>query len=182
MSEVWLRNFESGLRYIEESLRLCPSSAFANIQLATQRIYSGSPKLAYEPIEFAMRLSPFDRQRFNACGEYAMAAFVAEDYELASEMAHKATILRPAYWYALMISCLTYLRVGNEAAAISYARQLFHRCPDFEHRYIDWLPFKDVEIAETMISEMEYLADQIDGAEFRPSGASKYHDKVQQLF
>lgn len=166
MSEVWLRNFESGARYIEESLRLCPSSAFANIQLATQRIYSGNPEQAYEPIEFAMRLSPFDRQRFNACGEYAMAAFLAQDYGLAGEMAQKAIMLRPAYWYALMISCLANLRARNEQAAISDARQLFHRCPNFKRSYIEWLPFKDTEIAQKMIDDMDYVARKIDGAEF----------------
>lgn len=166
MAEVWLRNSESGERYIRESLRLCPSSAFAHVQLATQRIYCGRPKEAYEPLELALRLSPFDRQRFNLFGEYSMAALLAEDFELACEMARRTLLLRPGYWYAHMTHALALSRSGNVSAALLPARSLFRARPDFSDKYIKWLPFVDLQVPKNLIADIGKLSRQIDGVEF----------------
>ncbi len=166
MAEIWLRNSDSARHYIDESIRLCPSTAIAHVQRGTQRIYSGTPAAAYAPLDRALRLSPFDRQRFNIYGEYSMAALLAEDFDRAVRMAEQSLLLRPGYWYAHVTRCLAHYRAGRRDDALSSARQLFQTRADFSAEYIRWLPFLDEGEAADMIHDIAQLSERLDKVTF----------------
>lgn len=166
MALTWLRDTVSARYYIEESIRLCPSAAFAHVQLGTHRIYSGTPAKAYAPLDTALRLSPFDRQRFNIFGEYSMAALLAEDFDHAVDMAEQSLLLRPGYWYARMTKCLAHQRAGRRGEALASARKLFKASPDFSAGHIRWLPFVDAERPTRMIEEIAALCASAGDLEF----------------
>lgn len=161
-AETWLRNFDASERYIDEAIRLCPSLAFAYVQRGTLYAYTGRPNEAIEQLEHALRLSPFDQQKFNFLGEIAMSALLAGDHHRAQDTALQALLLRPSYWYAHMINSLAHFRSGNMEAARKATETLLVHRPDFSPGFIRWLPFADATLGEKMITELELITGSLE--------------------
>ena len=139
----------------------------AYVQRGTLYAYTGRPNEALEQLEHAMRLSPFDRQKFNFLGEIAISALLAGKNELAGKTAQQTLMLRPSYWYAHMIKVLAYSRSGNQAAARAAIQQLFEHRPDFSSVFIRWLPFADPAVSECFIDEMRAISGPLENVSFQ---------------
>lgn len=142
-AESWMKNIEMADHYIDQAIRLCPSLAFAYLQRATNRIYSGKPEEAIEPVDIALRLSPFDTQKFVFHGERAMAHLLMGAHDEALDDATRALMLRRSYWYAHLIRTLAlWRREETDRAREAYRLLTWHK-PDFDAEFIHWLPFLD---------------------------------------
>lgn len=140
-AESWMKNIEMADHYIDQAIRLCPSLAFAYLQRATNRIYSGKAEEAIVPVDVALRLSPFDTQKFVFHGERAMAHLLMGAHDTALEDAMRALMLRRSYWYAHLIRTLALWRLGETDRAREAYRLLTWHKPDFDAEFINWLPF-----------------------------------------
>lgn len=153
-AESWVKNIEMADHYIDQAIKLCPSHAFAYLQRATNRIYSGKPHEAIEPVDIALRLSPFDTQKFVFHGERAMAQLLMGNDESALDDATRALMLRRSYWYAHLIRALALWRLGEKDRAKEAYRLLTWHKPNFDVEFMRWLPFLDRAPVECMNDDL----------------------------
>lgn len=142
-AESWVKNIEMADHYIDQAIKLCPSHAFAYLQRATNRIYSGKPDEAIAPVDIALRLSPFDTQKFVFHGERAMAHLLMGDNAKALDDSMRALMLRRSYWYAHLIRALALWRTDEADRAREAYRLLTWHKPNFDAEFMRWLPFLD---------------------------------------
>jgi TolB-like protein len=143
MAEMWLRKPFPAEELLRKAIDLNPSLALAHAELGSCRNLVGKPDDAIAELTLAMRLSPNDLHVFYPLGEMAMSHCMRGDWKEAAELAERALMRRPGYWYAQMIRVAALSEAGNGEGARRAFAELILAKPDFSRRYIEWLPFTE---------------------------------------
>ncbi len=110
-------NLEAASVHIGKALVLDPNSAWAWLRSGYLHVYRGDAETALEHFSRAERLSPFDPLNFNRYIGIALAHFVAERYQEASEWAEKSLLERPDVPWAYRVLAVAQEYIGNNARA-----------------------------------------------------------------
>lgn len=146
---------QSAIDLCRQAIDINPSYSLAHTALGSARGLLLEPGEAIRHLTEAIRLSPFETYLFHNLGELAAAHTIARNWPGAIEAADRSLSLAPNYFYA------SYLKVGALArlGRLEEARQeagLFHaRHPDFEYKWIEWIPFRDKAVNRGMIENFE---------------------------
>ena len=144
IAEFWLRQPLRAEGLLRRAVELNPSLVMAHTQLGSALHHKGAREEGIAALETAKRLSPNDFDLFFIEGELAMAHLGEGNLERAVEHAEASLSRRAAYWcsHVAKINALTGLERMDEAR--SAYRELHRAQPDFQAKYIDWLPYLDV--------------------------------------
>lgn len=160
-AEAWLRRIEISDRFLHKAIELCPSIAFAHAQLGSNAILSGQPERAMGPLSMALKLSPYDQQRFFFLGEQAVAQWMLGNYEDAVAFADEAIQRRPSYWYAHMIKFLSLEGLGSKGDAQAAREQLRLARPTLNVDDVNWLPYVDRAVNAFFIRKLQLAPKQV---------------------
>lgn len=132
-----------GRRLFEEALALNPSYAWAYAHLGTSYYLTGEPSRAIEPLQTAMRLSPFDLFVFHAYGELATSYYMLGEWSAAVDAANRSLRLRSGYWLSYVMKTGSLARAGRISDAKSTLAELLKRRRSFAVKDVRWIMFED---------------------------------------
>ncbi len=123
--------YGDALAELETAVELNPCLAVSYCGLGDSLAYEGRITEAIPYFQKAIELSPYDPLRWAFCAYRALAHIFAQEFELASDWAQKATRVPNAhYWaFAHRVSALGYLDRPKELHAAT--NELLQRKPDF---------------------------------------------------
>jgi tetratricopeptide (TPR) repeat protein len=127
--------YGDALAELETAIQLNPCLAVSYCGLGDSLAYEGRITEAIPYFQKAIELSPYDPLRWAFCAYRALAHIFAQDFELASDWAQKATRVPNAhYWaFAHRVSALGYLDRPKELHAAT--NELLQRKPDFSSSF-----------------------------------------------
>src|SRR5215831_13114910 len=101
--------------------RLAPALALGHFVLGMALLFSGRALEAIAPLEYGLRLSPYDPQNFVWCNVLALARLFSGRAEAALEAAARALQVRPNWWTSLevLVYCYAALEKWDEARRCS---------------------------------------------------------------
>ena len=116
---VYADELEQAVRAAEKARELSPSFALGSLVLGMARLFSGSASEAIEPLEYGLRLNPYDPQNFVWYNVLALACLFAGDARKARESALQALKVRPTWRTTLetLACCCAELGEANAARA-----------------------------------------------------------------
>jgi adenylate cyclase len=125
------QRIDEGVKEMELSVKLNPSSARIHSQASWGQIVSGNYEAGLSSIETATTLNPLDPQLWEYISNEAYAYWLMGDYEKTREKAEESISLNPdnEYMYAVVIS--TFWQMGDPAAAREVALALTDKFPQF---------------------------------------------------
>jgi adenylate cyclase len=115
----------------EQALEANPNSGPAWARSATTLAYIGRGDEAMERVTHAMRLSPFDPQRFTFYTTAGTASFVRGRLDEAMAWLLKARALNPGYRAALRLLASALGLAGEQAEAEAMGQELLQADPRF---------------------------------------------------
>ncbi len=140
-------DLEAASVHIGKALVLDPNSAWAWIRSGYLHVYQGDAETALEHFGRAGRLSPYDPLNFNRYIGIALAHFVAERYEEASEWAEKSLLERSDLPWAYRVLATAQELTGKNARAHWALEKMRQQDPDISvSRVMTNLPFAPSEV------------------------------------
>jgi adenylate cyclase len=140
-------NLEAASVHIGKALVLDPNSAWAWLRSGYLHVYQGDAETALEHFGRAERLSPYDPLNFNRYIGIALAHFVAERYEEASEWAEKSLLERSDLPWAYRVLAAAQELTGKNARARWALEKMRQQDPDISvSRVMTNLPFAPSEV------------------------------------
>ena len=121
LNSLWLGNYDSALGYFESAVDKNPSRAETWIQVGFCKVKQGKNEEAIRAYQQAIRLRPNSYEAYNKLGD---AFYYTSRYYEAIEAYARAARLRPDMAEAYYNLGMTYLEVGNKAAALAQSRIL----------------------------------------------------------
>lgn len=118
-ASLYLGRHHEALETARKTVALNSNFAYGHSRLGQVLIYSGHPGEAIEPIERALRHSPFDPQMGGMLGTLALAYYQSKDYPQAVEQARAS--IQHDYAFANAILAAGLVRLGR----IDEAREVF---------------------------------------------------------
>ncbi|MGS1095260.1 adenylate/guanylate cyclase domain-containing protein [Aquamicrobium terrae] len=149
---------QSAIDLCRQAIDINPSFSLAHTGLGSARGLLLEPGEAIRHLTEAIRLSPFETYLFHNLGELAAAHTIARNWPAVVEAADRSLSLAPNYFYASYLKAGALARLGRLADARQEARLFHARHPDFERKWIEWIPFRDKAVNEGMIENFQ-LAD-----------------------
>jgi adenylate cyclase len=149
----------SAVDLFHQAIDINPSYSLALTGLGSARGLLLQTREAIHHLKEAIRLSPFEPYLFHNLGELAAAHTIDQNWSAAIEAADRSLSLAPNYFYA------SYLKAGALARSERFAEarqevDLFRtRHPEFERRWIEWIPFKDRSVNEGMIENFQLAGE-----------------------
>lgn len=125
------RQFAAAMELFDEALHLNPNCAVAWARSATTLAYLGRGEEALVRVKNAMRLSPFDQQRFAFCTTNGTASIVAGRYDEAVGWLVQAHRLNPGYRAAWRMLIAALALSGDPTEAARVAREFLVVEPTF---------------------------------------------------
>jgi tetratricopeptide (TPR) repeat protein len=121
---VYADELEQAVRAAERARELSPSFALGNLVLGMARVFSGFASEAIEPLEYGLRLNPYDPQNFVWYNVLALAYLFAQDACKARESALRALQVRPTWRPTLETLACCHAQLGDANAARACVQQL----------------------------------------------------------
>jgi TolB-like protein len=116
--------FEQSINAAKKAIEISPSFALGHVVLGTGLLFSGRAKEAIAPLEYGLRLSPYDPQNFVWFNMLALARLFSGRSEAALEAAARALQVRPNWWTSLEVLVYCYAALGKWDEARRCAEQM----------------------------------------------------------
>jgi adenylate cyclase len=131
--------FDEAMTMFDQALEAHPNSVPAWARSATTLAYLGRGEEALERVGHAMRLSPFDPQRFTFYTTAGTASLVCQRYDEAVAWLAKARSLNPGYRAALRQLVAALSLAGERSEAEAMAQEMLQVDPAFSVAALDRL-------------------------------------------
>ena len=141
--------------FFSQSVELNPSNAWALSNLGSTYYLCGEPELGIEPIQKALRLSPFDLFAFHAWGELAHCHFLCEQYDEALNAIAQSMQLRRHYWLSHVLKTAILARADRIDAARDALAMLLELHPHFSMHDVRWIAYAEEK-------QFEYLTESLE--------------------
>ncbi|MEO9340870.1 adenylate/guanylate cyclase domain-containing protein [Mesorhizobium sp. SB112] len=150
---------QSAIDLFRQAIDINPSFSLAHTGLGSARALLLEPREAIRNLKEAIRLSPFEPYLFHNIGELAVAHTIDSNWPAVIEAADRSLLLAPSYFYTSYLKAGALARSGRFEEARQESRLFHARHPEFERKWIEWIPFRDKSINEGIIDNFE-LADR----------------------
>jgi pentatricopeptide repeat protein len=110
---VFSERFEQSVSAARKAIEISPSFALGHFVLGMALLYSGHASEAIAPLEYGLRLSPYDPQNFVWFNVLALARLFSGRAEAGLEAAGRALQVRPNWWTSLEILICCYAALGK---------------------------------------------------------------------
>jgi adenylate cyclase len=149
-----LRDFETGLAYLERAVEACPNEPLAPLLMGATLAYVGRPVEGLQFAEHAMSLSPFDPWAYAMHNIAGLCCYAARRYEEAEHHAREAFkgSRRYSTIYKLLIVAL--VAQGRVAEAREWAAELRRIEPNLARTALGNFPFDDVALREEYAAQL----------------------------
>jgi TolB-like protein/DNA-binding winged helix-turn-helix (wHTH) protein len=124
-------DLSDGITLINRSLELNPNSAFALQRAGLLHAYAGDKQLAIAQLERSVSLYPLARAHFEFYFSYALAHFVAGEFERAADWTSKAVQQFPNYTASLRFRAASLGMLGRLEEGRQVVQRLLALVPDF---------------------------------------------------
>jgi S1-C subfamily serine protease len=121
LNSLWLGNYDTALSYFETAANKNPNRVEAWIQVGFCRVKQGRNQEAVRAFEQALKLRPDSYEALTKLGD---AHYFGGNYHKALEAYKRAVSLRPDSAEGYYNLAVTFLEVGDRAAAHAHARSL----------------------------------------------------------
>jgi Flp pilus assembly protein TadD len=121
LNSLWLGNYDSALGYFETAVNKNPNRAEAWIQVGYCKVKQGKNTDAIRAFKRAIQLRPNSFEAYNKLGD---AYYYSSRFYDAIESYKQAATLRPEKGEAYYNLGITYLEIGDRAAALTQLRLL----------------------------------------------------------
>jgi tetratricopeptide (TPR) repeat protein len=114
---VYSERLEQAISAARKAIEISPSFALGHCVLGMALLFSGRAAEAVAPLEYGLRLSPYDPQNFVWFNILALARLFSGRAEAALEAAARALQVRPNWWTSLevLVYCYAALEKWDEA-------------------------------------------------------------------
>jgi TolB-like protein len=116
--------FEQSISAARKAIKLSPSFALGHLVLGMALLFSGRASEAILPLEYGLRLSPYDPQNFVWFNILALARLFSGRPEAGLEAAARALQVRPNWWASLEVLVCCYAELGKWDEAQRCAQQI----------------------------------------------------------
>lgn len=117
---AFANRLDQSISAARKAIDISPSFALGHLVLGMALLFSGRVSEAVAPLEYGMRLSPYDPQNFVWFNLLALARLFSGRAEGALEVAARALQVRPNWWTSLEVLVCCYAALGKWDEA--------HRC------------------------------------------------------
>src|SRR5262245_5065834 len=121
---VYADRFEQSISATRRAIEISPSFALGHLVLGMAFLFSGRASEAIAPLEYGLRLSPYDPQNFVWFNILALARFFSGRAEAGLEAAARALQVRPNWSTSLEVLVCCYAALGKWDEARRCARQM----------------------------------------------------------
>ena len=121
---VYAERFEQAISAARKSIEISPSFALGHLVLGMALLFSGRASEAIAPLEYGLRLSPYDPQNSVWFNVLALARLFAGRLEAALEAAARALQVRPKWWTSLEVLVCCYAALGKWDEVRNYAQEM----------------------------------------------------------
>jgi TolB-like protein/Tfp pilus assembly protein PilF len=121
---VFADQFEQSISAARKAIEISPSFALGHLVLGMALLFSGRPSEAIAPLEYGLRLSPYDPQNFVWFNILALARLFSGRAEAGLEAAARALQVRPNWWTSLEVLVCCYAALGKLDEARRCAQQM----------------------------------------------------------
>ena len=126
---VYAHEFDQATRAAEKTLEISPSFALGYLVLGMARLFNGQASEAVAPLEYGLRLSPFDPQNFVWFNVLAMAHLFGGESQRALDCAIRALKIRPAWRTTLETMTCCHVASGSLEKARACVEQMRDLAP-----------------------------------------------------
>jgi TolB-like protein len=116
--------FEQSISAAKKAIEISPSFALGHLVLGMALLFSGRASEAIAPLEYGLRLSPYDPQNFVWFNILALARLFSGRAEAGLEAAARALQVRPNWWTSLEVLVCCYAALGKWDEARRCAQQM----------------------------------------------------------
>jgi tetratricopeptide (TPR) repeat protein len=120
---VYSERLEQAISAARKAIELSPSFALGHLVLGMALLFSGRASEAIAPLEYGIRLSPYDPQNFVWFNILALARLFSGRPEAGLEAAARALQVRPNWWTSLEVLVCCYAALGKWDEARRCAQQ-----------------------------------------------------------
>jgi TolB-like protein len=121
---VFSERFEQSISAARKAIDISPSFALGHFVLGMALLFSGRAFEAIAPLEYGLRLSPYDPQNFVWFNVLALARLFSGRAEAGLEAAARGLQVRPKWWTSLEVLVCCYAALGKWDEARSYAQEM----------------------------------------------------------
>ena len=121
---VFAERFEQSISAGRRAIEISPSFALGHLVLGMALLYGGRASEAIVPLEYGLRLSPYDPQNFVWFNVLALARLFSERAEAGLAAAVRALQVRPNWWTSLEVLVCCYAALGKWDEARRCAQQM----------------------------------------------------------
>jgi TolB-like protein len=121
---AYAEKFDQSISAAKKAIEISPSFALGHLVLGMALLFSGRAAEATAPLEYGLRLSPYDPQNFVWFNLLALARLFSRRAEAGLEAATRALQVRPNWWTSLEVLVCCYATLGKWDEARRYAQQM----------------------------------------------------------
>ena len=121
---VFSERFEQSISAARKAIDISPSFALGHFVLGMALLFSGRASEAIAPLEYGLRLSPYDPQNFVWFNVLALARLFSGRAEAGLEAAARGLQVRPKWWTSLEVLVCCYAALGKWDEARNYAQEM----------------------------------------------------------
>jgi len=121
---IYSDRLDEAIRAARKATEISPSFALGHFVLGMALLFSGHALEAIAPLEYGLRLSPYDPQNFVWFNVLALARLFSGRAEAALEAAARALQVRPNWWTSLEVLVCCYAALGKWDEARRYGQQM----------------------------------------------------------
>src|SRR5215813_13187827 len=121
---VYADRFEQSISATRRAIEISPSFALGHVVLGMALLFDGRASEAIAPLEYGLRLSPYDPQNFVWFNMLALARLFSGRAEAGLEAAARALQVRPNWWTSLEVLVCCYAALGKWDEARRCAQQM----------------------------------------------------------
>jgi TolB-like protein len=121
---AFAERLEQSISAARKAIEISPSFALGHLVLGMALLFSGRASEAIVPLEYGLRLSPYDPQNFVWFNLLALARLFSGRTEAGLEAAARALQVRPNWWTSLEVLVCCYAALGKWDEARRLAQQM----------------------------------------------------------
>jgi tetratricopeptide (TPR) repeat protein len=123
--------FEQSISAARKAIEISPNFALGHLVFGMALLFSGRASEAIAPLEYGLRLSPYDPQNFVWFNFLALARLFSGRAEAGLEAAARAVQVRPNWWTSLevLVCCYAALEKWDEARRCAQQMASFIKQP-----------------------------------------------------
>src|SRR5262245_37913657 len=121
---VYAGRFEQSISAARKAIAISPSFALGHLVHGMALLCSGRASEAIGPLEYGLRLSPYDPQNFVWFNILALARLFSGPTQAGLDTAARALQVRPNWWTSLEVLVCCYVALGKWDEARRFAQQM----------------------------------------------------------